>query len=138
PPTSLRRRIRRLVAGVAAMVVAAGWWVAAVELWPASSRPYIGGSTGNSVLDLAFGYNGLGRIFGGAGNGGGTGGPGGGFGGGGNTGFGGPTGITRLFGTAMGTEISWLLPTALLALAAGLWLTRRAPRTDRLRASLVL
>src|SRR5439155_5381130 len=52
-PTSLRRRIRHLVAGVAAMVVAAGWWVAAVELWPASSRPYIGGSTGNSVLDLA-------------------------------------------------------------------------------------
>ena len=38
--------------------------VAIVELWPASSRPYIGGSTDNSVLELALGYNGLGRIFG--------------------------------------------------------------------------
>src|SRR5581483_1929387 len=55
-----------------------------------------------------------------------------------NTGFGGATGITRLFGTAMGTEISWLLPAALVALGGGLWLTRRAPRTDRLRAALVL
>jgi 4-amino-4-deoxy-L-arabinose transferase-like glycosyltransferase len=135
-PTSLRRRLLHLLAGVAALVVAAGWWVAAVALWPASSRPYIGGSTNNSVLDLAFGYNGLGRIFGGSGNGGGgNGGPGG---GGGNTGFGGATGITRLFGTAMGTEISWLLPTALLALGAGLWLGWRAPRTDRFRAALIL
>ena len=31
-----------------AMVVAAGWWIALVELWPAGSRPYIGGSTNNS------------------------------------------------------------------------------------------
>ena len=44
--------------------VASGWWVAIVELIPAASRPYIGGSTTNSVLDLIFGYDGLGRIFG--------------------------------------------------------------------------
>ena len=47
-----------------------GWWLLAVALWPADSRPYIGGSTDNSPLELAFGYNGLGRIFGGQGNGG--------------------------------------------------------------------
>ncbi len=38
----------------------------------------------------------------------------------------------------MGAEISWLLPAALIGLAAGLWLTRRAPRTDRTRAAFVL
>ena len=55
------------------MVVSAGWWLLAVALWPVDSRPYIGGSTNNSPLELAFGYNGLGRIFGGEGNGGGAG-----------------------------------------------------------------
>src|SRR5581483_8893339 len=47
-----------------ALVVASGWWVAAVELWPASARPYIGGSQNNSLLGLIFGYNGFGRITG--------------------------------------------------------------------------
>ncbi len=138
-PVGLGRRIGHLLAAGAAVVVSAGWWVAIVSLWPASSRPYIGGSTNNSVLELAFGYNGLGRIFGGAGNGGGGGGRGGGgFGGGANASFGGATGITRLFGSSMGTQISWLLPAALVALGVGLWLTRRAPRTDRTRAALLL
>src|SRR5205823_8289993 len=103
--------------------------------WPAASRPYIGGSTNNSVLELAFGYNGLSRVLG---NSGGPGGGGGGPGGGGNASFGGASGLTRLFGDAMGTQISWLLPAALIALVAGLWFTRRAPRTDRTRAALVL
>jgi 4-amino-4-deoxy-L-arabinose transferase-like glycosyltransferase len=135
-PTSLRRRILHLLGALAAVIVSAGWYVALVDLWPASSRPYIGGSTDNSLLELALGYNGLGRIFGGSGNGGG-GGPGGG-GGGANLSFGGRAGITRMFGQAFGTEISWLLPAALIALVAGLWFTRRAPRTDQTRAALLL
>jgi 4-amino-4-deoxy-L-arabinose transferase-like glycosyltransferase len=138
-PTSLWRRITQLLAAGLAVVVSAGWWVTAVALWPASSRPYIGGSTNNSVLDLMFGYNGFGRLLGGSGNG-----AGGGGGGGGassaaaNSSFGGATGLTRLFGSEMGNEISWLLPAALVALVAGLWFTRRAPRTDRTRAALAL
>jgi 4-amino-4-deoxy-L-arabinose transferase-like glycosyltransferase len=68
-PTGFRRRIRQLLGAAAAVVVSAGWYVAIAELWPASSRPYIGGSEGNSVLELALGYNGLGRIFGGSGGG---------------------------------------------------------------------
>ncbi len=143
-PSPLRRRITDLLGAGGAMVAAAGWWVAAVELWPAASRPYIGGSTDNSVLGLAFGYNGLGRLFGNtAGNGGaragalGGGGLAGGPGGGGTL-FGGPTGLDRMFTGDWATEVSWLLPTALLALVVGLWLTRRAPRTDLSRAVLVL
>ena len=46
------------------MVLAGGWWVAIVELWPASSRPYIGGSQDNSILELTLGYNGFGRLTG--------------------------------------------------------------------------
>ena len=50
--------------GLVAVVVAAGWWVAAVMLTPAADRPYVGGSTNNSILQLALGYNGFGRLTG--------------------------------------------------------------------------
>ena len=63
-PTAVRRRIWQLLAGGAAMVVSAGWWVAIVALWPASSRPMIDGSSDNSILNLIVGYNGLGRLTG--------------------------------------------------------------------------
>ncbi|MFI9384514.1 ArnT family glycosyltransferase [Kutzneria sp. NPDC052558] len=140
-PTTLWKRILHLGGALLSLIVSAGWFIALVDLWPASSRPYIGGSTSNSLLELALGYNGLGRIFGGDGNRGGGG--GGGFtgaaaGGGGNLSFGGTPGITRMFGQSFGTEISWLLPAALIALVAGLWFTRRAPRTDQTRAALIL
>ena len=46
------------------VVVAAGWWVAAVALTPAADRPYVGGSQNNSILNLIFGYNGFGRLTG--------------------------------------------------------------------------
>jgi 4-amino-4-deoxy-L-arabinose transferase-like glycosyltransferase len=136
-PTSIRRRIAQLLAAALAVVVAVGWWIAAVLLWPAADRPYIGGSTDNNPLQLAFGYNGLGRLFGGSGNGGGGGGGRGGAAVGG-TGFGGATGLQRLFTGEFGLEISWLLPAALLLLAAGVWLTWGRQRTDPARAALVV
>ena len=132
-PVPVRRRIGQVLAGAAAVLVAAGWWVLAVTLWPAADRPYIGGSTNNSILELVFGYNGLGRIFGGTGNGG-----GGGAGGASGSSFGGATGLSRLFSSEMGNEISWLLPAALVGFVALLWFTRRAPRTDALRAAALL
>ena len=130
-PPRLRTRLVQLLAALGSMIVSAGWFIALVELWPADSRPYIGGSTTNSLLELALGYNGLGRILGGSGNGG------GGFGGG-NAGFGGEAGILRLFTDELGLEISWLLPAALIALVALVVLAGRRPRTDRLRAAALL
>ncbi|WMF04532.1 glycosyltransferase family 39 protein [Micromonospora robiginosa] len=130
-PTGLGRRIRQLLLAGAAVLVSAGWWVAIVELVPASARPYIGGSQGNSILELTLGYNGLGRItgdeVGSVGPGAGAGGP-----------FSGQAGLLRMFDTEVGGQISWLLPAALILLVAGLWLVGRAPRTDRRRAGLLL
>jgi 4-amino-4-deoxy-L-arabinose transferase-like glycosyltransferase len=125
------RRLWQLLAGAAALVAGAGWWVAIVELTPAAARPYIGGSTTNSVLQLALGYNGLGRLDGNE-----TGSVG--FGGGAGPQFTGSAGLTRLFAADMGGQVSWLLPAALIALAATAWLSRRAARTDRVRAAAVL
>ncbi|MFD4232796.1 ArnT family glycosyltransferase [Streptomyces sp. NPDC058542] len=127
-PVPVPKRIGQLALSALAMVVAGGWWVAIVELMPASSRPYVGGSQNNSFLELTFGYNGLGRI-----NGEETGSVGG--GGGGRGGGWGDTGIGRMFDSEVGGQIAWLLPAALILLAAGLWLTRKAARTDSARAA---
>ncbi|NWF31206.1 glycosyltransferase family 39 protein, partial [Streptomyces sp. PKU-EA00015] len=130
-PTTLLRRLGQLALAGFAVVVFGGWWVAVVELWPASSRPYIGGSQTNSFLELTFGYNGLGRI-----NGNETGSVGG---GGGRAGGGwGETGVDRLFAGNIGGQIAWLLPAALVLLAAGLVLTRHAGRTDTARAAFLV
>ena len=106
------------------MAVAAAWWVLAVQLVPPDRRPWVGGTRGNSVLELALGYNGLGRITGQEGGGGaadrvrsGA--------------------WLRLFGS-WAPEASWLLPAALVGLAAGWWLTRGRDRRDPLRAGLLL
>ena len=130
-PTGLRRRLWQMLAGGLAIVVSAGWWVAIVALWPAGSRPMIDGSPTNNIFNLITGYNGLGRIFGASG-------PGGGGGGGGDANFSGQPGVLRLFNDLMGGQASWLLPGALLAIVVGLWSVRRAPRTDRTRAALLL
>ncbi|WP_328872421.1 glycosyltransferase family 39 protein [Streptomyces sp. NBC_00287] len=133
-PVTVKKRIGQLAAGLAAIVVSGGWWVAIVELWPASSRPYIGGSQNNSFLELTFGYNGLGRL-----NGDETGSVGGGGGGGGNGGGNwGETGWDRLFSSSIGGQISWLIPAALILLIAGLVATRKAKRTSVTRGSFLV
>jgi 4-amino-4-deoxy-L-arabinose transferase-like glycosyltransferase len=126
----LGKRIKQLVIAAVTLAVASGWWVAIVELWPAASRPYIGGSQDNSLLSLIFGYNGFGRI---------TGNETGSVGGFGTIGSRwGVTGWNRLFLNEFGGQVSWLIPAALILLAAGLWITRRAPRTDLTRASYLM
>ncbi|MBC3760096.1 ArnT family glycosyltransferase [Quadrisphaera oryzae] len=128
----LGRRVVQLLAAGAALVVSAGWWVAVVELVPAGSRPYIGGSQDDSFLGLTFGYNGVGRLTGQeTGSVGTTVGPGG-------AGHWGDTGLLRLLGTTFGGQVTWLVPAALVLGAVALWLLRRSARTSPLRAALVL
>ncbi len=120
------KRLLHLLGAGAAMAVSAGWWLAVVELMPADARPYVGGSQNNSILELTLGYNGLGRL-----NGDETGSVGG------SNGWGTP-GLFRLFDSEFGGQIAWLIPSALLLGAGLLWLGRRAPRTDAVRASVII
>ncbi|TSD45566.1 glycosyltransferase family 39 protein [Rhodococcus sp. KBS0724] len=156
-PPKLGKRVLQLFAALGGMIVSAGWWLAIVELWPADSRPWIGGSQNNSILELTFGYNGLGRLSGNE-----TGSVGGGgmraagdaaAAAGGATGFGdagaamapgggggmwGTTGITRLFESAQGGQIAWLIPAALILLVAGIVVRGKAPRVDTQRGSFIV
>jgi 4-amino-4-deoxy-L-arabinose transferase-like glycosyltransferase len=133
-PVPLRRRVRQVLTGGVATVVAAGWWVAIVALLPASDRPYVGGSQHNSILELTLGYNGFGRLTGNE-----TGSVGGGGGGGGPAGGRwGTTGLGRMFNGEFGGQVSWLLPAALVFLAVLLYFSRRAPRTNGQRAQVLL
>ena len=89
-----------------------------------NARPYIGGSQHDSIIELALGYNGFGRL---------TGDEPGGLG---NMNF--DVGWARLFGHGMGADIAWLLPAAVVCLGAIVVLTRRAARTDPTRAAAII
>ncbi|MFT8583866.1 glycosyltransferase family 39 protein [Liquorilactobacillus hordei] len=149
------------VVGTIALIVFTLSWPLAVDSVSKQNRPYIGSSSTNSVLNLAFGYNGTQRLLGqttgtggtftGMGNskkgtktkakakapntkkltnsnkqnkaGGkapgmtkGTGKTGNNAGGGNSIFNVGTAGVTRLFQTALGQQISWYLPLALVGL----------------------
>ena len=109
-PRPWRVRLAHLGLAAVVLVVVSGAWIAAVDLTPAAHRPYVGSTTDNSALSLAFDYNGLGRV---EGQTGGTSLPGGGLGGA----FSGTPGPLRLFNDALGDQGGWLLA---LAIAGGL------------------
>ncbi|MGW4243463.1 ArnT family glycosyltransferase [Nocardia sp. NPDC004722] len=159
-PNPIRARLLQLVGALVALLASSGWYVLVTLLWPASSHPYLAGSTDNNFMNLVLGYNGFARVLGRNHRGGGTppdpsavptptpvptgaadaaaqNGPGGrgGFGG-----FGGGQvrGVERLFTGEFGFEIAWLLPAALLALVLVLVSRGRAPRTDLVRAGAIL
>ena len=119
-------RAKRVAVFAGAAIATSLPWLLAVDLTPASARPYVGGSTNNTVWDLIFGYNGLGRVEGTSGAAAGR----GGFAGGAMSGaggiFGGTPGPFRLFSDAVGGQIAWLLPLAALGAVAGCWLHRRS------------
>ena len=137
-PPRLARRCGQLLAGGAALLVAAGWWVAIVMLTPAAG-PYVGGSTNDSILQLALGYNGLGRLDGNE-----TGSVGPGAGHGGSAAFSGAAGpapaVRRGHGrpdqlaAARGADLAGWPAVADLAAAADRPAARRGPALGRLAA----
>jgi 4-amino-4-deoxy-L-arabinose transferase-like glycosyltransferase len=147
-PGSAALRWRRLAAAGAVLVVVSLSWMTVISLVSASSRPYVDGSSNNSVFTQVFQYNGIDRI---------------------------PalsthdlsshvpytvspaqeaaeaalhgisasaSGLTpswhRLVTGAVGRDGGWLLPLALCVAAAGLLLRRRRPRIDQTRVALLL
>jgi 4-amino-4-deoxy-L-arabinose transferase-like glycosyltransferase len=142
-PISWRKRLGHLaLAGVVLLVVSLAWAVI-VDLTPASQRPFVSDSGTNSELSLIFGYNGLGRftqaLFPGVsilhilgmnidlsivpafasdiGN----------------------PGWFRLLSPILGSQVSWLLPLALVGLvAAAATQARRRLPLDRQGQSLLL
>jgi len=164
-PISLWKRVGHLaLAGVVLLAISLSWALA-VDLTPASLRPYAGSSQNNSEISLALGYNGINRLVGQFGRGGNTTAPrgnGGAFPGGapptfpgtpsvganGNAtqeppaGFGGAfesgaPGPLRLFNEPLAGQIAWLLPMAILGAVALAWQRRPRLQEDRQQQSLV-
>ena len=163
---SWRRRFVHLGVATVVLLAVSLSWAVAVDLTPPDQRPYVGGSEGDSALNLAFGYNGLERLLGRsdgpggpppggggkAGDGkaaekspdtkggdeGGTpkGGPGG--GGPGSVGENGEPGPLRLLNQQNAGQIGWLLPLTVVGLVAAGWQRRLRLPLDRQHAALVM
>lgn len=112
--------VRQLAWAGAALVAVALAWPVLVWLTPASGRPWISGTSDNSIWSLIWEYNGLGRLEGQ------TGGPAS-FGGGGP--FGGATGVFRLLNQSLGGQAGWLLGVATVG-GLGIAVLSRLRRTD--------
>jgi 4-amino-4-deoxy-L-arabinose transferase-like glycosyltransferase len=119
---------RQLLAGGVAMTVVGLAWPVVVWLTPAADRPWVSGTSDNSIWSLITGYNGLGRLFGQSGGPAG-GGPGGGGPGGGGGFFGGQPGALRLLNESLGGQAGWLLGFAVVA-GIGLVVLTRLRRAD--------
>jgi 4-amino-4-deoxy-L-arabinose transferase-like glycosyltransferase len=104
-PHGRRRALGELLGAGGAMALVGGAWPALVELTPAADRPWVSGTSNNTVWQLIVEYNGAGRLDGQ------TGGPGG-MGG---TMFGGTPGPLRLLNSALGGQAGWLLGFALVS-----------------------
>jgi 4-amino-4-deoxy-L-arabinose transferase-like glycosyltransferase len=131
-PGGWAQRLRRLAAmGLITAAVSLSW-MTAVTLWPSSMRPYIDGSQDNSAFQQVFVYNGFGRLdqaspdqlldrsI--------------------KLGIPAPpaTGWDRLLTGFLGRDTAWLLAAAVIGLAGGLLARRGQPRTDPVRAGLVM
>jgi 4-amino-4-deoxy-L-arabinose transferase-like glycosyltransferase len=113
-PHGRRRALGELGLGGLAMALVGGAWPALVELTPAADRPWVSGTSENTVWQLISEYNGAGRLDGQ------TGGP---AGMGGNM-FGGAPGPLRLLSSALGGQAGWLLGFALVSAVAVLIASR--------------
>lgn len=133
-PLPWRLRIGQILALAAIVVVVSLSWMTFVSLTPATQRPYVDGSTDDSVFAQVFVYNGFGRV--------GAPSP--------NQELGRALDIpyleqpapraswNRLFTGAYGHDTGWLLPAALVLVPVELLVLRRRPPTDVLRAAVIL
>jgi len=105
------------------MVVVGGAWPLLVALTPAADRPWISGTTDNSVLSLIFNYNGFGRVTGQLGGPAGTATAGV---------FAGAAGPFRLLDASLGGQAGWLVGVAIagaIVVLVAARARRRDPRT---------
>jgi 4-amino-4-deoxy-L-arabinose transferase-like glycosyltransferase len=156
-PLSWKKRLLHLTLATVLLLVVSFSWIFAVDLTPASQRPYVDSSQTNSELELTLGYNGIERLvgisFGGQRRASTTSDnstpasstppanvdlPTGGGGGGGIFNEGGPPSLFRLFNADLGGQVSWLLPLALIGMLALLWQSRfRWPLNFRWQAAIL-
>ena len=132
--TGGRTRILRLAAMVVVAAAVSLSWMVFVTLTPSAQRPYVDGSQHDSIFEQVFDYNGFGRV--------GEPSP--------NAELGRTLHIpvlespsphpawNRLLTGSYGLDTGWLIPAALMVVAAGLLGRRRRPRTDLVRAGIVL
>ena len=116
---SLRRRIVYLGLATVVLLAVSLSWAAAVDLTPSDERPYVGSSSNNTVTDLMVGWNGVRRLTGSDNN------------------VGDP-GPLRLLNQQLGGQIGWLLPLAVVGLAAASWQKRPRLPLSRQHQGLVL
>ena len=136
PPRPVKRLVHVLISGLVTVAVSLTW-VVIVALVPASDRPYVDGTTNNNPFSMVFGYNGLIRFsslgvspssVGSIGQNG-------------SAAPAGPSssgGLSTLFQSAQATQIGWLYPLAAVSIVFVLWQRRKAPRTDPIRAGIVM
>lgn len=125
-------RMRTCGLGMTGLLLTGGAWLCVVDLVPESLRPYVGGSTDNSVIQLTLAYNGLNRVF--------------------------PTvkdptvnliprefrsvesdqGLLRLLNSNFAQEVGWLLPVAILSCVWILLAWRQMASTPGRRATTIL
>lgn len=123
-PLTWRQRFGHLALAGGVLLAVSLAWVLAVDLTPATQRPFVGSSGTNSELNLALGYNGLqrltGLLFGRKGGLAPAGGENAGF----MAGENGTPGLWRLLDTQLGPQVSWLLGLAVVGLLATIWQMR--------------
>jgi len=62
-PISIWKRVGHLALAALLLLVVSFSWIVAVDLTPASQRPYVDSTQDNSELSLALGYNGIERLL---------------------------------------------------------------------------
>jgi len=103
----------------ATLIITSLWWSLIVSLTPASQRPWIGSTSGNSIWELIFVHNGFGRLFGSnwkqptgqSGLG---------------VAFGGEPGPFRMFNSGFGPNYVWFFGIAIIGVFIGSWAYRSA------------